>query len=172
MIEMKLSSEEKNRLETYKTKTSPEISERITMILLNNGGMSPVKIAERLDKNPHTVRKWLFRYEPEGIKGLDRKYSPGRPDKLRKVVKTYILDLIKKSPKEYGYKIDLWNVVLLKKFISNHRNLPISEDTIERSLKDLGFVSNRNNKCLTVDSDLVEKQHHEKEYFLKGWKKI
>ena len=65
MIQIKISDKEKRQLEEYRGQASSENSEKALMVIMNSEIMSPVKIAQILKRNPHTVRKWLKRYQQE-----------------------------------------------------------------------------------------------------------
>ena len=52
---------------------------RLIMVVLSAAGMSPAEIADLLDYNPATVRRWLHRYTTDGIPGLPDRPRPGRP---------------------------------------------------------------------------------------------
>jgi len=43
---------------------------RAVMILLSAHGLPPVQIAELLDCHPGTVRRWIGRFNSEGMAGL------------------------------------------------------------------------------------------------------
>ena len=87
MIRIQLTEEKKKQLEYYRGQASSKNSEKALMAIKSSEGKSPKEIAEILKRNPHTIRKWLKRYQKEGIRGLDRLYSPGRPNHLRNKVK-------------------------------------------------------------------------------------
>ena len=61
MICLVLSSEETAHLEQAR-RTRPQIAERCHYILLNAEGWSVPQIAQRLDRNEHTIRTWLKAY--------------------------------------------------------------------------------------------------------------
>jgi transposase len=52
---------------------------RLIMVVLSAAGMSPAEIADLLDYNPATVRRWLHRFTTDGIGGLPDRPRPGRP---------------------------------------------------------------------------------------------
>jgi hypothetical protein len=52
---------------------------RLVMILLSHQGWSPAAIASLLGYDPLTVRRWLHRYNHEGVVGLIDRPRPGRP---------------------------------------------------------------------------------------------
>ena len=52
---------------------------RAVMVLLSLHGLPPAKIAELLDCHPATVRRWVSRFNDEGIAGLADRPRSGRP---------------------------------------------------------------------------------------------
>ena len=51
---------------------------RCLALLLKAEGLSAAEVGERTGMEQHTVRKWLKRYEEEGIKGLETRPGRGR----------------------------------------------------------------------------------------------
>jgi len=52
---------------------------RAVMVLLSVHGLAPAQIAELLDCHPATVRRWISRFNREGIAGLAGRPRSGRP---------------------------------------------------------------------------------------------
>jgi transposase len=52
---------------------------RAVMVLLSAHGLAPAQIAELLDCHPVTVRRWISRFNAEGMAGLADRPRPGRP---------------------------------------------------------------------------------------------
>ena len=52
---------------------------RAVMVLLSLHGLAPSQIAELLDCHPATVRRWISRFNAEGIAGLADRPRSGRP---------------------------------------------------------------------------------------------
>lgn len=152
MIQIKISDKEKRQLEEYRGQASSENSEKALMVIMNSESMSPVKIAQILKRNPHTVRKWLKRYQQGGEKGLNRLYSQGRPDLLREEVKICIREILDKSPYEFGYQDRMWTVALMVHYINSRERFNVSEDTVERSLKDMGYTYKRPSKRVSLEA--------------------
>jgi transposase len=84
MIRVQINQEERDELQRFLGQPSSKNSEKALMVLMNAGGESAVTIAGKLSQNPHTVRLWLKRYILEGLEGLKRKSSSGRPRNKRK----------------------------------------------------------------------------------------
>src|SRR5207248_6947479 len=52
---------------------------RAVMILLSVHGLAPGQVAELLDCHPATVRRWIARFNAEGLAGLADRPRSGRP---------------------------------------------------------------------------------------------
>jgi transposase len=52
---------------------------RAVMVLLSAHGLPPATIAELLDCHPATVRRWISRFNDEGLAGLADRPRSGRP---------------------------------------------------------------------------------------------
>lgn len=55
------------------------VATRAVMVLLSANGMSAAEIADVLDYDPRTVRRWITRHEIEGVGGLPDRPRSGRP---------------------------------------------------------------------------------------------
>ena len=53
---------------------------RAVMVLLSLHGLSAAQIAGLLDCHPATVRRWVSRFNAEGMAGLANGRGPGGPD--------------------------------------------------------------------------------------------
>lgn len=146
MIKVQLSSDQRKELDSFRRQASSKDSEKALMVLLNADGKDVAEISSTLKRNPHTVRDWLKRYQNKGIQGLSRKYSPGRPDAKRSVVKKRIKTMLNNSPETYGYMDSVWTVPLIAHELSKNLNISISKDTVIRALKDMGYSYKRPSK--------------------------
>ncbi len=94
MIKIQVTNEQRLELESFRQQASSKDSEKALMALLSNDGKSVPEIALMLKRNQHTIRDWLKRYRAQGINGLSRNFSPGRPNTMRKKIKRYIEQII------------------------------------------------------------------------------
>ncbi len=152
MIKISLTKEERFKLNQIRSQTSKKGSEKALMILMNGEGKLSSEISKTLKRTVKTVRDWLNRYKTEGITGLERKYSPGRPPKKRDKAKDRLGELLKRSPKEYGYCDTTWTIGLLMHDLEKHFSDKISKNTITRALHDLGFSYKRSRKKASTDT--------------------
>lgn len=148
MLRLILSKKQLRELRIVRRSTDNPRSERALAVLLNSEGKSAKEISALLKRHYHTVKDWLNRYKKHGILGLSRTYSPGRPSTRSEKLIPLMQKWLKQSPNNYGYQTGLWTVRLI---IEEYRKVTgdkISEDTVERGLKDAGFSFKRPKKGL------------------------
>lgn len=148
MIKVSINKEQQKELERFRALASSKNSEKGLMVLLSSEGKKVSQIAGMLKRNPHTVRDWLKRYNASGIKGLSRKYSPGRPDEKRAKIKEHIQKIIVDSPIERGYQDHVWSVPLIVYDAASSLGLSVSGDTVTRALNDMGYSYKRPSKTV------------------------
>ena len=158
MIIVQLSDSNKKELEEYRKQASSNNSEKSLMILMSNEKKSPVKIGATLKRNPHTVRLWLKRYIKSGIKGLQRRYSLGRPRTKRDKIAPVVQKLMKSSPLDYGYQDRVWTIPLIVHYLKEKHDLNVSEDTVTRYLNESGYSFKRPAKTVSAKSPSKEEK--------------
>jgi len=161
MLTVQLTPHEENKLNQLRNKTGDPRSERALIILLSYQGYSSVKIGKKLKRNPHTVRLWIKRYKQDGARGLERLYSPGRPQKHKVILMKMLPVWLSNSPSDYGYISSSWTIELLRHQFQQVTGNGISQDTIERALKDLGYSYRRAKKGVPTSApSREEKRQH------------
>ncbi len=158
MIKIQLTIEQRKELERFRHQVSSKDSEKILMVLMNAEGKSVADISSILKRNPHTVRDWLKRYSADGLPGLSRKYSPGRPNDKRNLVKERIKEIIGNSPEKYGYMDSVWTVPLIAHDIKESLNISASNDTVIRALKNMGYTYKRPSKKVPPNAPTREEK--------------
>lgn len=146
MLRIVLTEEQIVELKAFRNQASSQDSEKALMILMNHEGQSPVAIGKILKRHAHTVRDWIKRYIDQGIQGLQRNYSPGRPSEIRDKIKEVLNKILGYTPQNYGYLDTVWTTKVINHALSKHFNIETSEDTIERALHDLGYSYKRPSK--------------------------
>ena len=148
MIKVSITKEQREELKKFRSLASSKDSEKALMVLLSSEGKKVSQIAENLKRNPHTIRDWLKRYKALGIKGLNRKYSPGRPDVKRAKLKKHIRKILPDSPTKHGYQDHVWSVPLIVYDAETKLNLSVSGDTVTRALNAMGYTYKRPSKTV------------------------
>ena len=158
LITVSITKEQRKELEQFRISASSKNSEKALMVLLSSEGKKVSQIAKTLKRNPHTVRDWLKRYNAAGLKGLNRKYSPGRPDEKRAKLKAHIREIIDDSPVEHGYKDHVWSVPLIVHDAAAKLNLSVSKDTVIRALNSMGYSYKRPSKTVPARAPTKEEK--------------
>ena len=104
-----------------------------------------------------TLRDWVIRFNEQGPEGLINKPSPGAPGKLTDEHKAFLARLIDEGPIPAIHGVVRWRACDLIMQVHEEFGLSVSDDTIYRALKELGFshVSARP-KAYKQDPDAME----------------
>jgi transposase len=104
-----------------------------------------------------TLRDWVIRFNEQGPEGLINIPSPGVPPKLGKKHRAFLVRLVETGPIPAVHGVVRWRACDLIMQLYEEFGLSVSDDTIYRTLKDLGFshVSARP-KPFKQDPDAIE----------------
>jgi len=104
-----------------------------------------------------TLRDWVIRFNQQGADGLINKCSPGAPGKLSKKHKAFLARLVEEGPIPAINGVVRWRACDLIMRLHEEFGLAVSDDTVYRALKGLGFshVSARP-KAYKQDAEAVE----------------
>jgi transposase len=86
-----------------------------------------------------TLRDWVIRFNEQGPEGLINKLSPGAPGKLTDEHKAYLARLIEEGPTPAIHGVVRWRACDLIMQLHEKFAISVSDDTIYRALKELGF---------------------------------
>jgi len=172
MIKVSIDTEQQKELERFRALASSKDSEKALMVLLSSEGRNVSQISKALKRNPHTVRDWLKRYNIDGIKGLGRKYSPGRPDEKRAKLKAHIKEILLDSPVKHGYQDHVWSVPLIVYDAASKLDLSISGDTVTRALKVMGYSYKRPSKTVPARAPTKNEKAEMVQTMIEGIKDI
>jgi transposase len=108
---LELSEEVLGELHWIASEGSPSLSRHARIILARNEGRSLSEIAAILDVDRATVRRWLLRFEKEGLRGLMHA-STGKTRKRRfdDTVRDAIARLAMQSPEAVGEPFSHWSL--------------------------------------------------------------
>ena len=163
MLCLVLSSEERAQVEQARC-SRPQIAERCHYGLLNAEGWSVPQIAQRLDRNEHTIRTWLKAYQTAGLPGLHNTPQPGRPATKGQSVTAQLEGLLAQSPSHFGYIEEGWTVDLIRDYLAQHQEA-VSDATVRRQLRAGDWVYKRFAKTVPRNAPTTEKKK-------RGWQKL
>ena len=86
-----------------------------------------------------TLRDWVIRFNDQGPDGLINKASPGAPGKLTAEHRAFLARLVEEGPIPAVHGVVRWRACDLIMRLYEEFGLSVSDDTIYRALKDLGF---------------------------------
>ena len=136
----------------------PAIFKRAQIILLSNKGKTVPEICEIVEMYRNNVIKWVCRYEKEGAKGLRHREGGGRPPKATLPHKKKMWNVVRQSPRQFGYKQNNWTLSLLRDEMQRRMDLVLSREHIRRILKEGGISFHRPKLQLTSpDPDYFKK---------------
>ena len=104
------------------------------------------------------VRRWIKRYKNNGIAGLSRELSPGRPREQRNKAICLLEELILKSPRMYGYVYDTWDKRLIMEEYEKETGIKLSSSTAERALREAGYSYKRPKKGVPPNAPTKEEK--------------
>src|SRR5271165_6129927 len=104
-----------------------------------------------------TLRDWVIGFNAQGPEGLISKSAPGAPCKLGKRHMGFLARLVEEGPIPAIHGVVRWRACDLIMRLHEEFGISVSDDTIYRALKDLGFshVSARP-KAYKQDPDAME----------------
>jgi transposase len=116
-----------------------------------------------------TLRDWVIRFNQEGPAGLINKCSPGAPGKLTNEHKAFLGRLVEEGPIPAIHGVVRWRACDLIMRLHEEFGISVSDDTVYRALKDLGFshVSARP-RAYKQDPEAMEAF---KKIFLPAWRR-
>ena len=114
---IKLSSKDKEKLKELAASSDYRIARRARIILLRAEGKSYNEIGNELGIHYNTAKRWIKRFEKDGINGLYDLPRPGRPRIFSEEVDQKILELLSKRPIDFGIDAEKWSVILLREYL-------------------------------------------------------
>jgi transposase len=120
-------------------------------------GSSRTEAAEIGGMDRQTLRDWVVRFNEQGPEGLVNIPSPGVPPKLAAAHRAFLARIVEDGPIPAVHGVVRWRACDLIMRLHEEFGLSVSDDTIYRALKDLGFshVSARP-KAYKQDPEAVE----------------
>ncbi len=158
IVKLELSRTERKRLEELQVNGSNQMRERSLALLHCAAGKKITWIAEALNRRHLTIRSWIKAFRENGISGLERSYSPGRPSYRQKELLPRLTEYLERSPRDYGWAEDLWSIKTINAQFEKDFGRQFGGSTIERLLKDAGYSYKRAKKTVPVSAPSKEEK--------------
>jgi transposase len=102
-------------------------------------GYSIQEVAEFLDVDPSSVRRWVTAFRDRGAAGLVAQAIPGRPPKLTRTQEKVLLRWVLDSPTEHGFMTELWTGRRLAAVIEQEWSIRLNPRYLAAWLRDRGY---------------------------------
>jgi transposase len=86
-----------------------------------------------------TLRDWVIRFNEQGPDGLVNIPSPGAPPKLDDTHRAFLARIVEEGPTPAVHGVVRWRACDLIMRLYDEFALSVSDDTVYRALKDLGY---------------------------------
>ena len=134
----------------YRTTDSIRLRTRAQMILLAaERHMVAAEITQIVRTDEQTVRRWLKRYQAEGLTGLYDAPHPGATPTVTDAYKQHMLLAVRQRPRSLDQPYSLWTCQRLADYLAEQTGIRVSDETVRRYLKAAGIVLSRPQHKLT-----------------------
>jgi transposase len=146
-----LSGEQLRELDhLYHTTRDVRVRTRAQMVLLAaEQGLVAAQIAPIVRQNEETVRRWLVRYQAEGVAGLADAPRAGAPPKITRVYRERLLQAVRQRPRSLGLPFSLWTAARLADYLAEATKLRLSAASVCRALRAGGMALSRPQHTIT-----------------------
>jgi transposase len=141
--ELKLGEKEELDAQYRKTK-DVRIRTRAQMILLAvEQDLNAAQIGEIVRQNEQTVRRWIKRFNAEGVNGLSDAPRPGAPRTVSDEFRERLAAVVRQRPRSLGQPYSLWTLQRLVDFMAEETGQRVADETVRRILKEHDIVLSR-----------------------------
>ena len=112
---------------------------RVLAIHRLRDGYTADEVAEFLDVDSSTVRRWRAAFERDGWSGLRALPVPGRPTKLTRTQEKIVLRWLDDPPTAFGFNTELWTAARLADLILQEWGIDLNPRYLPRWLRRQGF---------------------------------
>ena len=86
-----------------------------------------------------TLRDWVIRFNDQGVDGLINIPAPGVPPKLDATHRAFLARIVEEGPIAAAHGVVRWRACDLIMRLHDEFGISVSDDTVYRALKELGF---------------------------------
>ena len=105
-----------------------------------HGGHPVQAVADFLDVDPSSVRRWVTAFRQDGDAGLTARPVPGRPAKLTTTQAKIVCRWLADNPTDHGFATELWTAPRLAQLIEQEFGARFHPDYLTTWLRQRGYT--------------------------------
>ena len=117
-----ITDKEKNKLYTL-LDTNSEIKYRINIVSLAGEGYTVPEIREMTNTYDKTIRKWIHKFNDNGIEGLFTKIDYSPMVKIDNDARKQIVKIASTNPRDLGLKFSTWSLRSLAGYLTRDKKI-------------------------------------------------
>lgn len=118
---------------------SARLVQRAKIVQLGSQGQTVPQIAHELGFDENTVRKWVKRFNDQGLAGLEDAPRSGAPSRYTAENKARVLEAALTSPQTLGLPYGSWTFERLALYVRDQLGLQLKKTRIFEILRDEGL---------------------------------
>ena len=148
----------------YRRTREVRLRTRVQMVLLAaEQHLTAAAIAAIVRESEETVRRWLKRYQAEGVEGLGDQHRGGAPAKVTEAYQERLLFAVRRRPRSLGQPYSLWTLQRLADYLAEQTGIRVGYETVRLYLKAAGIVLSRpQHKISSPDPEYAVKKRRSK----------
>lgn len=133
---------------------------RARVVLLSNQGYTRVEIAQRLEMDERTVRRWMGRFNQLGIPGLAECPRKGRPRVYKAEEVSVVIETALTKPDALALPFAAWTLDRLVSYLREEKGINMSRSRMSEIFKHEGLRWRQQEGWFghRVDPDFAEKR--------------
>ena len=140
---------------------------RLEALRLHEQGWKAPRIAARLNTTRQSVNRWLRASRRGGIKAIQAKPVPGRPDKLTARQRHRLRQILIKGAQAAGHHTDLWTCPRIAQVIRRELKVSYHVDYLPRLLGAIGFSCQKPESVASEQDPKAVRQ-----WIVRDWRRI
>jgi transposase len=150
--------------EVYHATRDVRVRTRAQMVLLAvEQRLSVAEIAAMVRESEERVRRWLKRFQAEGIAGRYVRYRGGAPRKVTPAYREQVLFAVRRRPRSLGLPFSRWTLQRLAEYLGEQTGIRVQDETVRSYLKAEDIVLSRPQHPITSpDPEDAVKQRRSK----------
>lgn len=152
--------------ELYRHSKDGRLRQRAHIVLLAaEQGMVAAQIGSIVRLNEESVRRWLKRYEAEGIEGLKDNPRPGMAPLVTPEYRAQLVAVVRRRPRSLEQPFSLWTCQRLADYLAEKTGIRVSDESVRRYLALEGIVLSRpQHKISSPDPEYEVKKRRSKQH--------